>query len=502
MLRSNKQSTKPFETKEESKIIFPRPFAFAIDDLGWNIGNDSGDVDGVGPYRIGLDRKMDISNYKAIVEVCKSVGVRVQGLFVLSEMDRENILSKFPTTTHQGVEWDNSENICDEQIKIMNYVRDNAAHLEFGFHGLGHEYWLDGELKRAEWYNKQDNYPWPEEDMRNHIQCFKDIMSQYGLSTKNGHSFPESFVPCSYAYYWNPEGKYSTGKLMAEAGVKYVNTLFEEISELNPPKGNNGGGFDNGVVAVNRITYGNEWFELSKLPTVEIENQESDIIESHWSNWLAQDDFLQEATNEKWIAYYKMVQATPNRYIAKNTEQFHSQWLYNKYTKVSEDVGGSVLIDNTNMPKEYYENNLLGNMVLKIELKEGTHVSKATINDQLIAGYFEEAGYGFIYLPRLEQKQYILKYAISKSKLPLAIIHDGTYNVYQLTENKNSASVKLKVYGKQQVKILCAKPNHIESDNPNMNIIDSNYDNNENLLVISIRAHNIMGETGIVRILF
>ena len=29
------------------KVIFPRAFAFAIDDLGWNIGNDNGDVDGV-----------------------------------------------------------------------------------------------------------------------------------------------------------------------------------------------------------------------------------------------------------------------------------------------------------------------------------------------------------------------------------------------------------------------------------------------------------------------
>jgi len=41
------------------KAIFPRPFAFAIDDLGWNIGNNTGSIDKQGPYRIGIDRKMD-----------------------------------------------------------------------------------------------------------------------------------------------------------------------------------------------------------------------------------------------------------------------------------------------------------------------------------------------------------------------------------------------------------------------------------------------------------
>lgn len=487
---------------QEVGIVFPRAFAFAIDDMGWNIGNDDGDVDGVGPYRIGVDRKMDIANYKAIVEVGKTVGVRVQGLFVMGEMDRENILGAFPSTTQQGANWDNSNNVCQEQIDIMDYVRENAAYLEFGLHGVGHEYWVDGEKKRAEWYCTQDDHPWTEQSSKEHVQCFKDIMAQYGLSEAEGHSFPESFVPCAYGYYWNPEGEYSTGSIVAEAGVKYVNTLFDYIRELNPPEGANGGGFDQGVLVINRINYGNPWYELSSLPTVDLAEQESDFIETHWSNWLAQDDFLQSSTIQKFIEYYQMVQAAEDRYVAKNTEQLHAQWLYNKYTKVTESKTGVVGIDNSAMPEEYYANELLGNMVLKVKLSEGQHVSSATLNKKPIACYFEEAGYGYIYLPVLEKRQYELKYEISEGTLPFVVYNSGTYNVYSVSESKKEKSIELRVYGTQDVKIQCLNPSSVVSDNADLKILKTTYDAARNILVVQLRAHDMQGETGLMRLVY
>jgi hypothetical protein len=325
-------------------------------------------------------------------------------------------------------------------------------------------------------------------------------MSQYGLSTEEGHSFPESFVPCAYGYYWNPEGEYSTGSVMSEAGVKYVNTLFDEIRELNPPAEPNGGGFDNGVLVVNRINYGNEWYALSSLPTIDIAEQESDIIESHWSNWLAQDAFLQKALTNKWIEYYKMVQATPNRYIAKNTAQFFSQWLYKKYTQVNESKDGQVEIDNRNMPAEYYKHNLLGNMVLKVRLDKGQHVSMATLNNGPVASYFEEAGYGFLYLPRLDQGLYILNYKLSDHTMPFTVFNDGTYNVYRVTESKNLKSLDVKVYGSQEIKIFCSDPRSVESENTNLKIVGTNYNKDTGMLAIRVNAHNIQGEEGLLNL--
>lgn len=486
---------------QSSNIIFPRAFAFAIDDMGWNIGNNEGDVDGVGPYRIGLDRKMDVNDYKAVVEVGKSVGVRIQGLFIMSEMDRENILGAYPESTHQGENWDNTANIDSSQIEIMNYVKENAAYLEFGLHGVGHEYWVNGEKKRAEWYCQQDDHPWPEETMRNHIELFKQLSAQYGISEENGHSFPESFVPCAYGYYWNPEGEYSTGKIMADAGVKYVNTLFDYIRELNPPEEPNGGGFDNGVIVVNRINYGNHWYKLDAIPTVDLSAQESDMIETHWSNWLAQDDFLQEATNKKFIEYYTKVQSAEDRYVAKNTEQFHSQWLYNKYTRVVEEQAGVVAIDNSAMPDDAYFNQILGNMVLKVKLPEGQHVSNASINNMPIAAYFEESGWGYIYLPTLKQDIYTLKYDLSENRMPHYVYNDGTYNVYGISVKENIIQLDLKVYGRQIIKVhTSAKPQNVTSLSKTMKVNSFNYIEEEMLLEIELKANDIQGERAVIDI--
>ncbi|MGK7390095.1 MAG: hypothetical protein ACNS60_07080 [Candidatus Cyclobacteriaceae bacterium M2_1C_046] len=485
------------------KIIFPRAFAFAIDDLGWNEGSDLSQHTPPGPYRCGVKRRFDLNDYKYIVEVGKAVGARIQCLFILSEMDRENLLAKFPTTTYQRENWDNSLRVNEEQKDIMSYVTKEAAHIEFGLHGLGHEYWAPGETqKRAEWYNLNDKKPWPEESLREHIQCFKDIMAQYGLTPENGHSFPESFVPCAYSYYWNPTGDYSLGKLLSENGVKYANTDFSFIPELNPPEELNGGGFDHGTHVINRINYGNLWYELSSLPKVELEDQQTDIIESHWPNWLAQDDFLQPGITEQWINYYKAAQRSNDRYIAKNTEQLHSQWLYNKYTKVTEDEVGVVNIDNSAMPDEAYQNDILGTMVLKVKLEENEHVSEAEIDGQLLPAYFEEEDYGFLYLPILEKKKYILNYKKGKNLMPVYVVHDGTANIYKLQHQNNTITVNVKVYGNQLLKIRCNQPAEVISAVETLEILGSEYNNENSTLLIEIQASDFQGIKGDIHLKF
>jgi hypothetical protein len=484
---------------EDRRMIFPRPFAVAIDDMGWNNGSHLGKDGGEGPSRAGVDRHFSIRDYEILVEVGQTVGVRLQGLFVLCEMDRDNVCAKYPTTTMYGSDWDNSGNVCDEQLAVMNLVKNNAAYIEFGIHGVGHEYWPEKMHRvRAEWYNLLEKKPWPEENLRDHFKCFLAIMSQYGLNIESGHSFPESFAPCAYSFYWNPEGEYSLGKLLNENGVKYANTSFSYIGELNPPKEPDGGGFDHGVHVINRNNYGNKWFEPGVLPVIPLQNQQTDIIETHFINWLAPDDTLQQVTTEKWITYFQNVQRNEGRYLAKNTEQLHSQWLYRKFTKVEEKNPGDINIDNSEMDDDVYKHQLLGNMVLKIKLESAEHISGVTLDDQQIASYFEQFGFAFLYLPPLAKKKYALKYTIGSRTMESYVFNNGTYNIYRFESTRNRISFDIKMYGYQIVMIKCKKPAAVCSSNKYLKILSENYDLTTGFLSLGIFGRNFCGERGTI----
>lgn len=480
-------------------IIFPRPFAIAIDDLGWLKGYDEGE-EGYGPYRLGIDRLTTMADYKAVVDLAQKVGVRLQGLFILGEMDRENFLGDYPTTTHFREKWDNRENISDLQIEMMEYVKKQGAHLEFGLHGVGHEFWPEeGKRRRAEWYNTDDDHPWPEEEMRNHVECFIRIMKQYGITKEEGHSFPESFVPCAYSYYWNPEGSYSLGSVLGEYGVRFANTDFSQIPECNPPKEDNGGGFDHRVHVMNRYNYGNLWCAEGKLPDTPLAEQPTDYIETHWPNLLFSAEKTQEDVTKEWLSYYQAVQKSSNRYCAKNTEQMHSQWIYKQYTRVTELEPGVVQIDNYDMPDEVYMIFAPSNMVLKIKLEEGQHVTSMTLDGEPVAAYFEDQGYAFIYLPPLSQKKYELKYEMGDSKPSGLVWHDNTSNILDMKVSDSETSIQVRWYGTQKLKLIeSRKPVQISSSNEQIQVL--NWEINNEYLCIELAAHDIQGETGDIRI--
>lgn len=489
---------------EKKEVVFPEPFAFAIDDLGWMEGNNTGYEGRTGPYRAGIDRNFDVDDYRAIVEVGKRVGVRIQGLFVLAEMDRLQLLRDYPTTTWERDNWNNLEHIGPQQIKVMNYVKNHAAHLEFGLHGVGHEYWpRDGVRKRGEWYNLEDDHPWPESTLKAHMEAFKSIMRQYGISRENGHSFPESFVPCAYSYYWNPQGDYSLGSLLSDQGVKYANTLFDSIPELDPPEGPNAGGLDHGMLVINRHNYGNLWYQLSAVPTTPIRQQGSRIVESHFTNWLAQGEFRQDVATNRFVQYYQNVQKLPERYVAKNTEQFYSQWLYHKYVQFQQVSSQEWMIDNRTMPDVVYENDLLGNMVVKVPLQKGEHLQRARVNGQPVAAYYEDQGYGYIYLPPLNQEKYRLQVVKGPQVEMPHIYNDGTYNVYQFQHQKDRAKFKLRMYGRQDVRLRGLSmdtPVSVTSAEEGIKILDHQYHPGKKELVITMEAHDIQGETGWIQV--
>lgn len=476
-----------------STPVISRAITVAIDDLGWLEGS-SQKLSG-GPSRLGVKRRMALSDYKPIVDVAKAVGIRLPGFFVLMDFDRENVCAKYPSTNPNGSAFDNRRYRTDLQQSIIDYIRSNAANLEFGFHGVGHEYWNQGNRIRAEWYNLENDHPWDELVLLDHLKCAREILAQYDLSPAHGHTFPEHFVPCAYGYHWNPEGNFSTGKLMGDAGVKYANTMFSEIASQNPPV-REGGGFDHQLLVLDRHIYGIQWYELAAIPQIPNEGFTSDLIETHWVNWVAQDDFLQKDVTQCWIDFFRSIQQHPEYHLAKNSEQLYSQWLYRCYTTVKRHDSGKFIIDNSSMPDKAYEYSHLSNMVLSIPVQKNQHVSTALLNGKPIPAYYEDEGFAYIYLPKLKQQPYLFEYTLG-SELPIGIIHSDTANIYDFTTDEVHIVLDLKLYGEQQLQIQLNKhPISIRSENPVITLSASSYSEETGQLHLSVNARNIQGERG------
>lgn len=479
-----------------SSILFPTGVSVNVGQVGW-MGGHSEDSSG-GPWRAGIRRNFDVRDYKPMVEVGQRLGIRFMSLFILGEFDRLNILGEYPTSNPDGENWDNARYIGPTQIEIMDYVKKNAAHIEFGITGVLHEYWENGVKTRAEWFDVANQKPREESIVRKNVELIKRLMAQYGITPEKGHSFPQSFI--SYGFYFNPGAQYSLGKVLSENGIKYANTPYASIHGLSSRPPLLSGGLDHGVLLLDRFNHGNLWYDFGAVPSITPKEIQSVVVESHWANWLAFDDFLQPDVNQKWIDFLLTIQRDPDHYLTKNTEQLYSQWLYKEHTLVEETAPGYVSIDNRNMPKEVYQYDLLGNMVLALSLPEGEQISAATINGKPITALHETEGFVYIYLPPLEAKKYELKYTLGKIGINRMVLNDGTYNVYRIENLKNKMQVELRMYGEQTVNIKSDRPKNVTSLNPHLALLSYDYDDEDQLIRVALQGRDMQGEVGILQI--
>ena len=466
-----------FFTAVTFAINVPKPMAIDIDDLGWKEGWDMHESGG--PYRLGLPRgrMMTLQDYEVIVYLSKAVGVRIKGLFIMSEFDRSNICAQYPTTNEKGSNWDNSALVSDSDFVTMDYVKENAAHLEFGLHGVRHEFW-DAEThhpSRAEWADNQRKRPY--DVLWGHMECFKKLIDQYEMD------FPKSVRTAAANYYYNPDDPEDTGALMRAWGVKYA-ALPPDREYVT----------DHGLMVLLR-TGGVAWDAPNSAPNT---YPETEFMTSHWTNFVGLDADNNQQAGDKWITWFNKVKDDPNRYTAKNTAQLHSQFLYRRFSHISIS-GNTVLIDNGSMPDWAYKLDLLGNLLFKHKLQEGEHISSASMNKGDIACYYEERGFAYIVLPKLGKNQYTLTFTTGTSAMPTYVLNDGTYNVEGFQSGPDSASVGLEMYGTQEVKMkLLFEPREVVSDSADLVIKNWRYESP--LIKVLIHGRNIQGETGTVSI--
>lgn len=462
------------------QITVPMPLAGGrVDDVGWKRGWSTAETGG--PWRVGMPkgRWMVWEDYEVLVYIAKAVGMRLQCNFIMCEFDRSNICAEYPTTTWQGSDWDNSELVSDEDFRIMNYIKDNAAYIEFGFHGVGHEHWdpVTHERTRAE-FAKSDGSPWPYEVLKGHMECFKRLIAQYGIS------FPKNYVPTASYYYYNPDDPNDNGGLMSSYGVKTCNA------------GKNTYITDHGLMVIPRISVGVRWNAIGEAPD---EITSACIIVNHWANMVEKNPADNHTAAEKWIKWCNRIKALPDRYIPKNTAQLYSQYLYKRYTFFNMSLDeNKVQIDNKKMPDEIYKYDLLGNLLLKVPLKNGCHVSSADFSGGNIACYYEDKGFGYIILPKLEKSIYTLTFSTGSCEMPNYVLNDGTYNVLKFSLCDSSATVSLQMYGTQDVKVKldAFEPTGVGSNSKDLVINSWKWYPQTRTLIVNVTATDVQGVLG------
>lgn len=250
---------------------------------------------------------------------------------------------------------------------------------------------------------------------------------------------------------------------------------------------------DHGLMVISRA-HKVRWHEISTAPTEFVSDYH---LIGHWPNFIELDPVKNHMAADKWIKWFNQIKDSPDRYLPKNTSQLFSQYLYKHYSNIKIN-GNTVTIDNIKMPDWAYEKELLGNLLLKLPLKTGTHVSRASLNDGNIACYYEERGFGYIILPKLDKYIYTLTFSISTSEMSNYVLNEGTYNVDRFEIVADSAKVSVEMYGTQDVKVKLTslKPIDVKSSNQSLIINLWKWEETTNTLVMNITATDAQGIKG------
>lgn len=158
------------------------PFFIVVDDAGFPHVNTRKE-----------SPKITIDFYTNILSVAKEYQIRIPLCFTLKYLDLYGVVQGSSPLPYVK--------------ELISLLKENTKFVEFGYHGLTHEY--DG--KPIEFFDIYTNSPVPNETQRSHIVSSFQIIESLNLV------FPEIFVPPGHA--WQPG---VTDKLLCQYGVKYI----------------------------------------------------------------------------------------------------------------------------------------------------------------------------------------------------------------------------------------------------------------------------------------
>ncbi len=305
-------------------VTVPMPIQIVIDDVGWWSGEDGHKRQQ--PYRTGIGRNHVPADYQAIVDLGIKLGVRPQAATILCEWDRENILKNVPTITWMREKWDNSKWVGPWLDEAADIIRNNQKHYELTMHGVGHEYWQDENMTRAEWADSLGTMR-PLDQVELHLDCFEKLLHQNQLG-----SFPTSFVPTAFLHGFGLTGDHqiSMAEVVKKRGIHYINTPFNTLYNA---KGAQFGlfGVDSGIMTVDRGEDLLNWNDFGKKPSGVLTGPTCGM---HWPNLLHEDPSRNSEIVDAWVKLLKPYNDKHETLLATNSALFRTQLIHHVCTKI------------------------------------------------------------------------------------------------------------------------------------------------------------------------
>lgn len=164
------------------------PFFIVIDDAAFPYVN---------PTRED-STKITMGFYRNVLSLAKQYNMRIPLCFTMKYLDVHHIAPESSPLAYAG--------------ELVALLKENTDHIEFGYHGLTHEY----DNKPIEFFDIYTNSNVPYDVQQCHVDVSFRIIESLSLHT------PEIFVPPSHA--WQPG---VTDKILSHFGIKYLISLPE-----------------------------------------------------------------------------------------------------------------------------------------------------------------------------------------------------------------------------------------------------------------------------------
>lgn len=319
-----------------SRALLTRPTQIVIDDVGWRQGTD-GHASGQ-PFRTGLGRLHEPADYLAIAQLGRALHVRPVAAMTLGEWDPDDRLARIPTASWMGRGWTNPAAPTDWAWDCAAVLRDQADFIEPAFHGLGHEFWIDGQMQRAEFCDTAGQ-PRSAEEITARFEMFLELFDHYNLGPH-----PRWFVPTAFLHRHEPDRPDNLAELARPFGIEVISTPFHRCHFIQPsdtPRM----GFDHGLAVVDRGRDPLQWNHIAPRPE-DIALPDQPIIGMHWVNILADDPADNDQALAAWLAPLCAVDNQFGTMLSPDSATFLSQLIHQTFTAVTV-MGPAVTLDFT-----------------------------------------------------------------------------------------------------------------------------------------------------------